>query len=408
MAARNIVVIGALDTKGEQILFLKQCLERKKCSTTVIDISMRGVPLFKADITPEEIARIGGMSLEQIRISEDRYTITQVMQRGAAEQVKKLYSSGMVDGIIAPGGVTMALFASSVMNAVPFGIPKMIVCPAVQPVYVSGLFGPKDVVIMQSIVEMAGLNALVKSVLARAAGAICGMAEEAGAVVGFRLPKGSIAMTQDGFSEQCARRVREGLEARGFTVYSFHSQGISDRALEKLIAEGLFDGVMGIVANGVIEEIFDGNRAGGKESLEAAGKRCIPLVLTPCGINITGCGPTRKHSEKYASREKVEKIDELRWATRYNAEELAIGARAYAEKLNRAKGPVRFLVPLKGWGSSNREGSLLYAPEEDRVFVEELRRHLNPEIVIEEMDCNLEDPQFAAALTEHLAKMLPH
>jgi uncharacterized protein (UPF0261 family) len=165
---------------------------------------------------------------------------------------------------------------------------------------------------------------------------------------------------------------------------------------------------MGIVANGVIEEIFDGNRAGGKESLEAAGKRGIPLVLTPCGINITGCGPTRKHSEKYASREKVEKIDELRWATRYNAEELAIGARAYAEKLNRAKGPVRFLVPLKGWGSSNREGSLLYAPEEDRVFVEELRRHLNPEIVIEEMDCNLEDPQFAAALTEHLAKMLPH
>jgi uncharacterized protein (UPF0261 family) len=407
MAMRNIVVIGALDTKGEQILFLKECLEKRKCGTTVIDISMRGDPLFQADITSQCVAQLGGMNLEQIRVSEDRYTITQVMQRGATEQVKKLYSAGKVEGIIVVGGITMALLGSSVMNVLPFGVPKVIVCPAVQPVYVTGLFGPKDIVIMQSIVELAGLNELVKNVLRRAAAAVCGMAEEADAGVRFQLPKRSIAITQDGFSDQCARRVRQCLEDKGFTVYSFHSQGISNRAMEELIAEGLFDGVIDIVANGVIEEIFEGNRAGGPESLEAAGKRGIPLVLTPCGINITGCGPTRKHAEKYALRKRVEKIDELRWATRYNTEELAIGARAYAEKLNRAKGPVRFVVPLRGWGSSNREGSVLYAPEEDRVFVEELRRNLKPEIEIEEVDCNLEDPQFAAVLVENLAKMLP-
>jgi len=405
MSTKNIVVIGTLDTKGEQILFLKERLEERKCKPIVVDLSMGGKPFFQADITPRTIAQAGGQSIEDILVSKDRYTITQVMQRGAIEEVKKLYSAGKVDGIIAVGGITMGFIGSAVMKVLPFGMPKVIVCPAVMPMYITKLFGSQDIAILQTLVELAGLNDMVKNVLTRAAGAVCGMADVVDTRDGFKLPAKSIAITQDGFSEQCAGRVRQQLEEKGYTVYPFHSQGISDRAMEDLITQGFFDGVVDIVSNGVIDEIFEGNRPGGPERLEAAGKRGIPHVIAPSSINTTGCGPTRKHAEKYASRERIDKIDDLRMATRYNTEELTIAARAYAEKLNKAKGPVKFVFPLRGWSSGDREGSILHAPEEDKVFVEELRRNLRPGIEIEEVDCNLEDPEFADVLVENLIKM---
>jgi len=402
MDSKNIVVIGTLDTKGEQIRFLKDHIAQEGHKAIVFDLSMGGAPLFEADITPQEIAQAGGKDIEEIKSSKDRATITQAMQAGAIEKIKQLFSAGKVDGIIAAGGISMAITGSNIMRVIPFGVPKIIVCPAAMPSYVAQCFGTMDVAIMQSIVEFAGLNELLKDVLARAAGSICGMAEKASFSETISLSKKSIAITQFGMAENCAKNVRQYLEERGYTVDPFHAQGISDRAMDSLISQGCFDGVIDIVPAGVIEEIFEGNRAAGPERLEAAGKRGIPQVIAPCALNWTGCGPTRKHSEKYASREKVLKVDELRAATRYNVHELKIGARAYAQKLNKAKGPVAFLIPLKGWSSIDKPGSILYDPEEDRVFVEELRRNLGPEIEIEELDCNLEDPRFALALAQKL------
>ncbi len=402
MKAKSIVVLGTLDTKGEQILFLKDRIVRRGHRAIVVDLSMGGEPLFQADITPQEIARASGKSIEEITASKDRAMVTRVMEAGAIKKIGELYSDQKVDGIIAVGGASMALMGAHIMEGFSFGMPKIIVCPAAMPAYISYWFGTMDVAIMQSIVEFAGLNDLLKDVLARAAGAICGMAEEASPSGTLRVPKGSIAITQFGFSDNCARYVRQYLEERGYVVYPFHAQGISDRAMDSLIDQGYFDGVIDIVPAGVIEEIFEGHRAAGPKRLEAAGRRGIPQVIAPCSLNITGCGPTRKHNEKYASREKILRIDELRAGTRFNIEELRIGAKVYAEKLNKAKGPVSILIPLRGWSSLDKEGSILYDPEQDKVFVEELRKNLQPKIDIVEVDCNLEDPLFALALVEKL------
>ncbi len=402
MAGKNIVVLGTLDTKGEQILFLKDRITQRGHQAIVVDLSMGGEPLFQADITPQEIAQASGKSIQEITASKDRSMVTQVMEAGAIKKIEELYSDRKVDGMIAVGGASMALMGAHIMEGFPFGMPKITVCPAAMPAYIGRWFGTMDVAIMQSIVEFAGLNDLLKDVLARAAGAICGMAEEASPSGALRVPKGSIAITQFGFSDNCAKYVRQHLEKRGYVVYPFHAQGISDRAMDSLIDQGYFDGVVDIVPAGVIEEIFEGHRAAGPDRLEAAGRRGIPQVIAPCSVNITGCGPTRKHNEKYASRERILKIDELRAATRFTTEELKIGAKVYAEKLNKAKGPVSVLFPLRGWSSLEREGSVLYDPEQDRVFVEELKRNLKPQIDVEEVDCNLEDPPFALALVEKL------
>ena len=402
MTAKSIIVLGTLDTKGEQILFLKDRITQRGHQAIIVDLSMGGTPLFQADITPQEIAQAAGKGIEEITASRDRSMATRVMEAGAMKKIGELDSLKKVDGIIAVGGATMALVGAHIMEGFPFGVPKIIVCPAAMPAYINLWFSTMDVAIMQSIVEFAGLNELLKDVLARAAGAICGMAEEASPSGSLRVPKGSIAITQFGFTDNCGKYVRQYLEEKGYVVYPFHAQGISDRAMDSLIEQGYFDGVIEIAPAGVIEEIFEGHRAAGPKRLEAAGKRAIPQVIAPGSINLTGCGITRKHREKYATRARVMKIDEIRAMTRFNDEELRIGAKAYAEKLNQAKGRVSILFPLRGWSSLDREDSILYDPKKDRVFVEELIRNLKPEIEIVEVDCNLEDPPFALALVEKL------
>jgi uncharacterized protein (UPF0261 family) len=399
MGKKCVIVLGTLDTKGEEIQFLKQQLDRKHCRAIVIDVSMGGQSSFKADVSPAEIARLGGKTIEEIRLSKDRDLVTHVMERGAREKVRQLYSAGKVNGIMAVGGSTVALFGSQVMKQLPFGIPKIIVCPGVIPAQVRKLYDTMDMVIMQGVVDFAGLNELTMSVLTRAAGAICGMVEDSGEAISSLLDK-SVAITQLGWSPNCARLVKQYLEERGYRVYPFHAQGIGDRAMDDLILQGFFDGVIDIASAGVIEDIFSGTRSGGPKRLEAAGERGLPQIIAPCSINITNASLTRRLSEKYFSREKILKQDESRVETRYNKEELVTAAKVYAAKLNKAKGPVKILFPTRGWSSLDREGSVLHAPEEDKVFVEELRRNLKPEIGIEELDCHLEDAEFALALVE--------
>lgn len=405
MGKKYVVVIGTLDTKGEELLFLKQQIERRHCGVIVIDVSMGSEPLFEADVGPAEVARLGGKTIEEIRLSNDRNSVTQVMERGAMEKVKQLYSAGEVGGVIAVGGSTMALFGAHVMKLLPFGIPKFIVCPGVVPAHVRRWYDTTDMIIMQGIVDFAGLNELVRSILVRAAGAMCGMVEDSGEATISRLLEKSVAITQLGWSDNCARLVRRHLEEKGYRVYPFHAQGIGDRAMDALILQGSFDGVIDIAPAGVIEEIFAGTRAAGPKRLEAAGERGLPQVIAPCSVNITNAGLTRKQAEKYVAREKKLKQDETRVETRYNQEELITAAKVYADKLNKAKGPVKILFPTRGWSSLDREGSVLHAPEEDKVFVEELRRNLKPEIGIEELDCHLEDAEFALALVETFVRI---
>jgi len=172
MGKKYIVVIGTLDTKGEEILFLKQQIERRHPDVIVVDVSMGGKPLFEADVGPAEIARLGGKTVEEIRLSKDRNWATQVMERGAMEKVKQLYLAGEVGGIMAVGGTTMALFGANVMKFFPFGIPKFIVCTGAMPIYLRSWFATMDMIVMKGVVDFAGLNEMIKSVLIRAAGAI--------------------------------------------------------------------------------------------------------------------------------------------------------------------------------------------------------------------------------------------
>ncbi len=408
---KTIAVLGTLDTKGEQLAFVRQQIEALGCRAILIDTSTReGCAGIVPEISFEDVARGAGTTVQEIRSLKDRQKITSLVIAGAGSQVRRLLDDGNLDGIMALGGASAATVGSAVMHVLPFGVPKLIVSSAAgMQAYAGKWFGTSDITMMNTIVDVVGLNGLVKNVLRRAVGAICGMSENASGSLATLLAGGErplIAMTEDGSSERCASLVRELLEEDGFDVVNFHAQGISDRAMEDLLEQGFFDGVVDIALVGVSDELFEGNRPGGPKRLEMAGLRGIPQVLAPCGLNMTGAGPTRKNSEKYSSRPRMLRIDDLRMGTRLSPEELLLTARTIAEKLNKATGPVRFYIPSKGWSGFDPPGGVLFSPEEDQILVRELRSLLKGEIEVVEVDAHLEEPAFARALAGGLAELM--
>ncbi|MBN2031966.1 MAG: Tm-1-like ATP-binding domain-containing protein [Deltaproteobacteria bacterium] len=403
---KKIVILGTVDTKGEQLLFLKERIASREHQPILMDLSMGGHPSFQADITPHEIANLVGKNLEDLTASRDRLSVTNAMTAGAQQKALDLLSRGNLHGIVALGGATMALIGSRVMSKLPFGIPKVIATPAAMPVYVGRWFGATDLVVMQLIMEIAGMNDLVKNALVQVAGAVSGMVEEAYDYRALKLPYPSIAVTEVGFSDQCAKHVETLLIEKGYAVYPFHANGTSDRAMDRLIAQGFFDGVIEIVPAGLIEAKFKGNRAADMERLDAAGARGIPQVWAPCCLNLTGAGPTRTNREKYTASGRVLNIDEMRAMARFPRDELLIGAKLYAEKINKAKGPLKLVIPLRGWSSLDREGSILYDPQEDRILVDEMKKNVTVPLDMEEIDANLEDFTIAKALVDSLIRFI--
>jgi uncharacterized protein (UPF0261 family) len=291
----------------------------------------------------------------------------------------------------------------------------MLSSTAAMPAYAGGYFGTKDIAIFHSVVDVVGFNPLVIDVLKRGAGAICGMAEMGEGSNFFTKTaqkKDLIALTEFKFSEECCSHVRRLLEEKGFEVIPFHAQGIGDRAMEDLIGEGLFRGVMDIVPAGVGEELLGGNRAAGPKRLEKAGEMGIPQVITPCGFDMLSCGPLERGDRGdslWVSRDiKNRKLfipDAFRVQARTTSQELREIAREVARKLNQSKGPVAVLIPLKGWSSLDKEGMPLYDPDADRAFIHELKIHLTKKISLIELDLHLNTREFAEEAVNQFMKL---
>ncbi|GAB6907799.1 Tm-1-like ATP-binding domain-containing protein [Desulfosarcina cetonica] len=400
--AKKIIIIGTTDTKGEQLIMLRDKIAALGHQPLLMDLSMGGQTRYPADIPPDEVAALSGKTMQEIFAADDRSVITEWMTQGAIAKVQALLAEKSLDGIVAVGGMSIALIGARIMDQLPFGIPKVIGTTAAMPVYVAKLFDANDITVMQLIMEIAGTNDLIQNAISQVAGAICGMAQSCFDHRSLSLPKPAIAITQIGFSDQCAKNVECLLQEKGYSVFPFHAQGISDRAMDKLIGQGFFDGVIEITPAGLIEEKYKGNRAAGFDRLDAAGERGIPQVWAPCCLNLTGVGPTRFNREKYLASGKIWHMDAIRSMTRFPEDELLEGARMYAEKMNAAKGPIKLVVPLKGWSSIDKPGDILHDPEQDQLFVKELKSRLNADIIVEEVDFNLEEMGYAQKLVSSL------
>lgn len=394
---KGILLIATMDTKGVEALYLRERIKGLGRKPVLMDLSMAGKAEVQAEVSADEVARAGGSSLEQIHGSRDRASNTEVMIAGASSIARRLVEEGKVHGAVSIGGSTGSLMAADVMRALPFGIPKLIISStAALPGMSTRYIGTGDITLMHSVIEVSGLSEVLKNVIDRAAYAVCGMAD-ATPLGELREKAKLIALTMLGPCEQCASGVRKALEEKGFQVVGFSAAGIGDRAMEEMIAQGLFDGVVDLAPGGVLEHLIGGMRDAGPHRLESAGEMGIPQVISTCGVNhITP--PKRKYTEDHRKRRKYD-LDRFRTWLRASPEELITAAQAFAGKLNRAKGPVRLVIPLKGWSSADYPGSETYDPEQDFIFVSELKRLLKPEIEVSLVRANMEDPEFARAIT---------
>jgi len=395
---KTILIISTLDTKGVETFYLRDKIKELGKIPVIIDISMRLAEGMIADISPSKVAEAGGNSFEEILTSRERAKNTAIMTKGAAILALNMWKEGKLDGIIGIGGSTGSLMATDVMRALPFGVPKvMISSTAALPGMSTRYIDTGDIALIHSVVEISGLSDVLKNVIDRGAYAICGMAE----VVGLKTKKGkgkkkAIALTMLGPCEKCASTVREMLEKNGYQVIGFSAAGIGDRAMEAMIEQGFFDGVIDLAPGAVIEHIVGGMRDAGPNRLEAAGKAGIPQIVSTCGVNhITP--PKSKYTDDLKMRRKYD-LDKFRTWLRASPEELKLAANVFAEKLNKSEAPVKAIIPLKGWSSVDTPGSVTHDPEEDRIFIKELRKGLKPEYEIIEVDANMEEPQFAQAI----------
>nr|NJM02266.1 UPF0261 family protein [Desulfobacula sp.] len=400
---KTVLIISTLDTKREETRYLKYKFKEIEVLPLLMDLSMRGKEPSRAELTPSHVATAGGSSIEEINQSRERSTITNIIIEGATKIAKDLYAAGKIHGVMAIGGSTGSLMATDVMRALPFGIPKlMISSTAALPGLSTKYIGTGDILLFHSVIEISGVTDMLKNVMDRACYAMKGMIKYVKNDLAAHSKK-TIAMTMLGPCEQCASTVRAALEKEGYQITGFSAAGVGDQAMEKMIAEGFFQGVIDLAPGGVGEHYYGYMRDGGPHRLESAGKAGIPQIISTCSVN--HMTPSRsKYKKEFYERRKYD-LDKYRTWIRLSPEELRQVASEFARKLNIAKAPVKIMVPLKGWSSVDAKGNPTYDPEEDRIFTEALKGMLDSNIEIVEVDANMEDPLFSERVTRMALEM---
>ena len=403
---KGIVIICNLDTRGEDIVFVKHLVEKRGHNAWFLDFSMEEPPPFPGDITCEQVARRGGMTIEAVRecYRSDRDRAMENQIAGACSIVADMLGEGKVHGVFGVGGGTSSLVGTSVMKTLPFGMPKLMASPmAAHPSYVGKYVGTADITMHHTVLDVVKMNPLLKAQITNAVGAICGMVEMTlGTEISFEKP--CVAISSFGFGEMAVQAALGMLDEAGFTPIVCHAQGKGDRAMEDMIRNGAFRGVLDICTGGVIENLFQGNRDPGPDRLKAASRSGIPMVLAPCGLDILSYGGRPDMLEKTKDRPQYVQ-DSLRVQVRTTADELRQAADVVAERLNDARGEWTFLIPLKGWSSQDLEGRIIYDPVADAAFVGRLKEKVAEPARVKEVDLHLYTPEFARVAVDEFVSL---
>jgi uncharacterized protein (UPF0261 family) len=397
----RIVIIGALDTKGVEFAFLRDQIQRQGVETLVVNIGVIGEPGFAPDISAAEVARAAGIELAQLREEHDRGQAMATMAGGAAEIARQLHAEGRIDGVIGMGGSGGASVITAAMRALPVSVPKLLVFTLAAG-DMKPYVGSRNITVMPSIVDVAGLNRVSRQIFSHAAGAIVGMAHAAVPAVEDRP---LLAASMFGNTTTCVDRARAALEAAGYEVLVFHATGIGGQTMEALIQDGFVSGVLDVTTTEWADEIAGGMLSAGPTRLDAAAQAGVPQVVAPGCLDMANFGPRAGMPAQYQDRQLYEWNPTVT-LMRTTADENARMGRIFAEKLNAARGPAKVLIPLRGFSMLDSPGERFWDPEADAAFVAALRADLRPEIGVETMDANINDPQFADRATALLLEML--
>jgi uncharacterized protein (UPF0261 family) len=394
---KTVALLGALDTKGAEYAFVKECLEKRGLEALAVDVGVLGEPRLAPDVTRFEVAAAAGADAAKLRERKDRGEAVAAMSRGAAALLPRLHAEGRFDAVIALGGTGGTSVACAAMRALPLGVPKVMVS-TVAGTDASGYVGVSDIVMVPSIVDVSGVNRFSREVFARAAGAVAGMVEA-------EVPRGEdrplVAATMFGNTTPCVEAAKRELEKHGYEVLVFHCTGTGGRTMESLVAAGLVAGVLDITTTEWADELVGGVFNAGPDRLGAAARKGVPAAVTPACLDMVNFWAPETVPEKFKGRRFYQHNPNVT-LMRTDVEESARLGEILAEKLSASTGPVTVLLPLGGLSMIDAPGGPFWWPEADAALFAALKKGLRPDIPVRELPCNVNDPQFAAACAEAL------
>jgi uncharacterized protein (UPF0261 family) len=393
----TVLLPGTLDTKGDEYAFVRDIIHARGHKTLVMDLGVQGEPAFKPDIGAAQVAAAGGTPLKELRAKADRGIAVDTMTNGARAMTRELFGKNAFDGVLGLGGGGGTTMITAAMRELPFGVPKVMLSTMA-----SGNTTPyvdvKDITMMHSVVDIAGINRLSAMMLTNAANAVCGMLDGGTART---VDKPAIAATMFGVTTACVTEARKRLEAAGYQVVVFHATGSGGRAMEALIADGVFSAVLDVTTTEWADEVVGGVLTAGPTRLAAAARTGIPQVVSVGALDMVNFGGIETVPARFRDRNLYKHNATVTLMRTTPAECADIGKRI-AEMLNAATGPVVLMLPLNGISAIDAPGKPFHDADADGALFDSLRKHLRANVTVREIDAHINDTQFAHALADEL------
>lgn len=374
---KTVAVMGTLDTKAQECRYISDKIASLGCAVVTIDVSGSTIPTASR--------------------SE---ALTLIKQR-ATKQVHALLDAHQIDGIISLGGSGGTDIAGAVMRTLPLGFPKVLISTLGSSPSIAGHVGGHDILVLNSVADIAGINSITKAIFDQGAGAVVG-AVNAISMTDSAHSKPKIAATMYGLTTPCVTVATEYLQAHGYEVITFHANGSEGRILEHLLAVDYFQGVLDVTTTEVSAEVLGGDDTAGKERLKTAMTKNIPCVVCPGAMDLVYTASPERYADHalYAHNDKPSHF-------RPNvSDNQAVGAYV-AQQLNHANGRCALMIPCLGLSGVGVEGGVLYDPIADKALFDSIEASLDQtKVSLSYHDLAINDPAFGLLIAKQLHQLL--
>lgn len=400
-----VYLLATLDTKGIEAAFVRDQLQAAGLEVTVVDTGCLGQPACAADISREAVFQAAGREFSTLQAARDRGQAVSAAAEGAARLVAEAYARGQVEGVLGLGGSAGTTIGTAAMRVLPLGVPKLMVSTLASG-HTRPYVGGKDILMMNAVVDIAGLNRISRVILSNAAAAMSGMVRARAwlKTAADQHERPLIAATMFGVTTPCVQKARELLEAAGYEVLVFHATGNGGEAMEGLIADGLIAGVLDLTTTELADELVGGILSAGPTRLTAAGRRGIPQVISVGALDMVNYGPPETVPEKFRRRTFYRHNPTVTLMRTTPQENRALGEEI-GRKAAAAQGPTVILLPRKGVSAIDAEGQPFCDPSAREALFAGIRATCGQTTVVE-LDHHINDPEFAKACADHLLKLL--
>jgi uncharacterized protein (UPF0261 family)/ABC-type branched-subunit amino acid transport system ATPase component len=394
-----VVVAGTLDTKGEELRFLRDLLAENGVRTRLVDLSTSGKP-SAADVSPNEVAlhhRLGARGVFTGDRGQSVAAMAEAFEAWTRRQVG-------IAGLISAGGSGGTSMAAPAMRALPVGVPKVMIS-TVASGNVERYVGPSDILMMYSVTDLTGLNSISRQVLANGAQAMAGMAKARIAL--SREPAGrpstradlpAIGLTMFGVTTPCVQQVTAALSS-DYDCLVFHATGVGGRSMEKLVDEGALAGVIDVTTTEVCDLLMGGIHPATEDRFGAMIRGRMPYVGSVGALDMVNFGPLDTVPERYRGRFLHRHNPNVTLMRTTPEENERMGA-WIGERLNRMDAPVRFLLPDGGVSALDAPGQPFHDPAARAALFDSLERTMRPSATRQliRLPHHINDPAFAGAL----------